>query len=598
MRSRWPAGRWGAFSYFIDHVIYRFQEPVDWIGMAAAEEGIFLPTDNAIARPQTNAERNDPRKGQSRYAYSAGIWAFVVLGVCAFAYLSIDGYRATHEHLREQAVSYAHLIAAHDQEDFLLADSLLKTMVDTLSCTDLTGTLSTARHEELRAALLRYRQRFPSVASFSVMGADGLRRVGIVGNDGVNLTGRAYFKALKAGQDFFISNVEDGLSSGKTGIHVTRRVSGPDGRFCGVVELNLGAREVFYNFYQSLRLGSGFETSLRDRRRVLIRFPQGENDSAVFTQEEPLPIEEGRANGVLSVSGKLIAYERLGQSQIYATVSVPESEVLRRHTFSLVVALGGVLALVVCAVLAVRDRRLAAELNRARETAESALAMKRQVIGKISETLEIERKRIASEIHDTLNANIIQIKLAARSIASISDGLTCEQSVAAKTQAEYIVAVAQEMYGSGRSLVRNLRPESIDVVGVKLAIEEMVRNMNQAHPSCTFEMQAPSDLRVSAPQISIAAYRIVQEALSNAVKHANATKVIVKLEIVSLGRPVLRVHVNDDGQGFDSTQPRDGFGLTSMGERVESLGGKLYILSETGAGCFVSVDLPLPSDAA
>ena len=105
-------------------------------------------------------------------------------------------------------------------------------------------------------------------------------------------------------------------------------------------------------------------------------------------------------------------------------------------------------------------------------------------------------------------------------------------------------------------------------------------------PACEINLTTPL-----SDELSLAAYRIVQEALTNVVKHAQASQLSVQL----LTKPQsLYVQVFDNGKGFDPSKNTTGFGLRGMRERAIALGGTRQIWSSPGVGCRVSVILPLP----
>jgi two-component system sensor histidine kinase UhpB len=304
-------------------------------------------------------------------------------------------------------------------------------------------------------------------------------------------------------------------------------------------------------------------------------------------------MKKGIRSGVLEVPGrtrKLVAFERLGDSNIYALVAAPKSEALNRTALSFLIACLGIAALMTCVVLAKRMGRLTAQLVEARAMAEVALEKKRKMIGRIDETLEAERKRIAGEIHDTLNAEVVQIKFHAQHIDHACAAKKERLDDDIRRHVAEILAVTQRMYGWGRTLVRNLRPESIDVLGVRGAIAQIVESMSALHPSCEFIYQADESVGFTSDQVSMVAYRVVQEALMNTVKHAAATHVAVSLQAVHPER--VRIVVMDDGNGFDPNSTSDGYGLASLRERVESVGGEVNMEAKAGHGCRLEVDLP------
>ena len=147
------------------------------------------------------------------------------------------------------------------------------------------------------------------------------------------------------------------------------------------------------------------------------------------------------------------------------------------------------------------------------------------------------------------------------------------------------------MYSRGRTLVGRLRPEALDVLGLDKVVEEMVTSYNQSHPTCDFTFESMGDTTRIDPGVSIAAYRIVQEALSNVVKHASATHAHVSIKS-ELSR--LTVKIVDDGRGFRDSEVGTGLGLVGMRERAEAWGGTVDVRQgPDGEGSMIVANLPV-----
>jgi len=182
-------------------------------------------------------------------------WPIAIVMAMLVLYLGVDGYTKTKERLIDQASTYAHLIAEHDSFGFFLADFILKDTMEDMTWDDFNGSInSSPRKDRVVKKLKNHQSRVPSIASFTAVGADGIRRLGIVNKNGTDLSSRAYFKELKAGRDLYISNFEDGLASGKPGIHIARRYNAPDGEFGGVLLINLAAQDFFFHFMNQSHL--------------------------------------------------------------------------------------------------------------------------------------------------------------------------------------------------------------------------------------------------------------------------------------------------------------------------------------------------------
>jgi two-component system sensor histidine kinase UhpB len=190
---------------------------------------------------------------------------------------------------------------------------------------------------------------------------------------------------------------------------------------------------------------------------------------------------------------------------------------------------------------------------------------------RVTTAVEDERKAIALEIHDELNATLIAVRLEAQQIAGLAGALPPADAVTQiRDKAQAITKLALGLYNSGRTLVRRLRPEMLDMLGLQGALEEMVRQVGSSHPACHFSLRTEGDFAGLDGDAAISAYRIVQEALSNIVKHARASS--ANVEVARHG-DALQIVVADDGVGFDPARTAAGVGLAGMRERVQALGG-------------------------
>ena len=142
-----------------------------------------------------------------------------------------------------------------------------------------------------------------------------------------------------------------------------------------------------------------------------------------------------------------------------------------------------------------------------------------------------------------------------------------------------------------RGLIAELRPAALDELGLEASVRDLAERTQLVYG-------LPVEIRLELPtsngpasEIDTAAYRIVQECLSNAARHANASLAVVEL-VRRDGR--LRIRVSDDGRGFDMRRESEGFGLRGMRERVELLDGRLTLALREEGGTEVVATLPLP----
>lgn len=200
---------------------------------------------------------------------------------------------------------------------------------------------------------------------------------------------------------------------------------------------------------------------------------------------------------------------------------------------------------------------------------------------------ENERKFIASEIHDETGQFLSAIRMDAVAIRSASKAQSYEIAKRIESNAEHIQK-------SVKALIKHLRPPALDTNGLIGAIEQLVAEWSKTNPTIYYELSNELNDEKISEETNIVAYRLVQEALTNIHRHAEAKWVKIKL-IVESQRDggVLSIEVRDDGKGIDFSAAHTGIGLIGMRERIESIHGTFKILSGVGAGSFIHAKLPL-----
>ncbi|MFC4933367.1 sensor histidine kinase [Massilia sp. GCM10023247] len=237
------------------------------------------------------------------------------------------------------------------------------------------------------------------------------------------------------------------------------------------------------------------------------------------------------------------------------------------------------------------------DLVESRNEALRADADKRKLIQKVNSIIEDERKTMAVEIHDELNASLIAVRLEAQSIATLASKAPPGPEVDdIRAKAQAVTKLALDLYANGRRLVRRLRPEVLDMLGLHGAVEEMLRHYDSGS-GCRFTFHSEGDFSKLGNELAISAYRIVQEALSNIMKHAGATAAEVTL-VLDAGQGLLRIEVEDNGAGFDPTHNSEGIGIIGMRERVYALHGTIAVRSAPQRGTTVAITLPLAPASA
>ena len=227
------------------------------------------------------------------------------------------------------------------------------------------------------------------------------------------------------------------------------------------------------------------------------------------------------------------------------------------------------------------DMRIAqAFANRAAVAIELSERVGRKAVQALLQGQELERKRLARELHDETG----------QALASILLGL---KSLEAQVGPEP-VATIRELVGTAledvRRLTVELRPPALDDFGLGPALERLT-SMTAKRSGIDIQLSVRSPVSLPADQ-ETALYRIVQEALTNVVKHAEAQSVSI---IVMPTGSSIRTVIEDDGKGFDPAAVREGaLGLVGIRERVGLLGGRFELHSAPGAGATLMVELPVP----
>lgn len=196
-----------------------------------------------------------------------------------------------------------------------------------------------------------------------------------------------------------------------------------------------------------------------------------------------------------------------------------------------------------------------------------------------------ERQRLARDIHDTLAQQFTSI-IMHLSAARLGDSGTVQTHVGQAEQA------ARDGLAEARRIIWDMQPEQLEQASLVESIEEIaarwsVENGVEVETAVTGTSQSLSD------SVEIGLLRITQEALHNIKKHASARSVNITLSFMP---NLFALDVADDGSGFDTKRKQRGFGLKTMRERAEGLGGTLTLESEPGSGTAVAVSLPLEEE--
>lgn len=202
------------------------------------------------------------------------------------------------------------------------------------------------------------------------------------------------------------------------------------------------------------------------------------------------------------------------------------------------------------------------------------------------EMQEQERRRLAQELHDELGQYLNAIKVDARGMGATMS------SVELQTCAERIAASADHAYAAAGAIVRRLRPPALDDLGLEAALEACVARWRQSHPQLNTRLTVHGDIDALPESLGLVVYRLVQEGLTNCVRHANASQLDIEVRHVAGEDGELRVSLRDDGRGQSAGDSPAGHGIAGMRERVELLGGRFLWLSTPGRGVTIEACFP------
>ena len=209
------------------------------------------------------------------------------------------------------------------------------------------------------------------------------------------------------------------------------------------------------------------------------------------------------------------------------------------------------------------------------------LRNKQLLLASSTKALEEEKRALARELHDQLGQMLVQAKWDALAIRNWPEE---DIDIALiKEKANRVIQAIEQVYSTTNTIIEQLRPEDLDTLGLKRAIERMVEQWRLRESVCKYHLTIDGPLIDVEESIKVSVYRIVQESLTNIAKHADANNVEVTIHEVPGESIVLQI--SDDGKGFVSEEVSPTrHGLIGMRERAAGLGGKLTIESVPGKG--------------
>ncbi|MDX8044589.1 sensor histidine kinase [Gracilibacillus sp. S3-1-1] len=214
-------------------------------------------------------------------------------------------------------------------------------------------------------------------------------------------------------------------------------------------------------------------------------------------------------------------------------------------------------------------------------------AYEKQEFGlKIIEAQEEERRRLSREMHDGPAQMLANIMLRSEIVDRTYKKGDIDSAVA---EMRNVRSMIRDSLHEVRRIIYDLRPMALDDLGLIPTIKKYIDTLDSQHQNIHFRYQATNERLHSNYEVAL--FRLIQESIQNAIKHAEASKITVELNIEN--DKVMAV-ITDNGKGFNQSEKKEkSFGIIGMHERVDILGGEIKITSEEGAGTEVSIIIPI-----
>lgn len=239
--------------------------------------------------------------------------------------------------------------------------------------------------------------------------------------------------------------------------------------------------------------------------------------------------------------------------------------------------------------------RISEVVNHMAATLEVTLADSREFSRRLVTAQEEERQHLARELHDEFGQSLAAINAIAASIETEAERSLPELS----SEARSLSRIAMSMMDALRSTLVRLRPAAVDELGLEESLRSLVAGWNGRTKGRThFDLVGEGRLDGLSDAVMMCLYRIAQEGLTNAARHADACRVTLTLaRRGQTASDMIELTIKDDGKGCDDVRASfDGLGLRGMRERAAAFGGRIRISSANGQGTVLRVTIPLAEE--
>jgi two-component system sensor histidine kinase UhpB len=232
-------------------------------------------------------------------------------------------------------------------------------------------------------------------------------------------------------------------------------------------------------------------------------------------------------------------------------------------------------------------RQIAQAIDQLARALVTSRAAQKRLARELIQIQENERRSLARELHDEMGQTLTALGVTAALLERNAAASDREQIVSCAGNLRRELRVGREQL---RAILKNLRPHGLDAEGLAGALQELVAAWRQRGTGIDFHLVLPPRLPQIEEQSSLVVYRVVQEALTNVVRHSGAKTCQIEIRLVE---PSLQVAIEDDGKGLPAEGLTRRGGLLGLEERLEMVGGRLAIASQPARGLLLTAELPL-----
>lgn len=235
----------------------------------------------------------------------------------------------------------------------------------------------------------------------------------------------------------------------------------------------------------------------------------------------------------------------------------------------------------ICSMRDISEKKIA-------EESKLKLEENRKFTQLIQSHIEDERRSLARELHDELGQYVSAIKIFASNISNKAKKLSPD----IEKNADSVISAANQIYDGMHSIIKQLRPSSLDNLGLAETLKDTVNTWQKQYQDLKIHLSIKGDLSHLNETLNINIYRIIQEAMNNVLKHSKAK--VIEIDLVLNKRGLLELNFKDDGQGMDfkKVDQTKNFGILGMQERIQSLNGSFELISKKNQGTQIFITVP------